>query len=140
MRKFIIVAIMFLAFAAQAQRNDVPLDQVSGTYTMCCVSPGDLDLADICFARVDLELCFHRIDKRLRMADENLHPMTLIQNARTSGGGVVTAVPSQAISVGPVETWKSQKVSIWHAGTLQLLKAAGCSLHYIMMTAANLVF
>lgn len=134
------------------------------------------------FARVDLELCFHRIDKRLRMADENLHffradnieeysrsydqfrclvmqggqgevkhwafndplpregkhqdeppmpeeyrrlgarivnlhPMTLIQNARTSGGGVVTAVPSRAISVGPVETWKSQKVSIWHAGT-----------------------
>jgi len=43
--------------------------------------------------------------------------MTLIQNARTSGGGVVTAVPSRAISVGPVETWKSQKVSIWHAGT-----------------------
>ncbi len=69
------------------------------------------------FARVDLELCFRRIDKRLRMADENLHPMTLIQNARTSGGGVVTAVPSRAISVGPVETWKSQKVSIWHAGT-----------------------
>jgi NO-binding membrane sensor protein with MHYT domain len=74
------------------------------------------------------------------MADENLHPMTLIQNARSSGGGVVTAVPSQAISVGPMETWKSQKVSICHAGTLQLLKAAGCSLHYIMMTAANLVF
>jgi glucosamine-6-phosphate deaminase len=43
--------------------------------------------------------------------------MTVIQNARTSGGGVVTGVPSQAISVGPVETWKSQKVSIWHAGT-----------------------
>ena len=134
------------------------------------------------FARADLELCFHRIDKRLRMADENLHflradnieeysrsydqfrclviqggqgevkhwafndplpregkhkdepptpeeycrlgarivnlhPMTLIQNARTSGGGVVTGVPSQAISVGPAETWKSRKVSIWHAGT-----------------------
>lgn len=45
-----------------------------------------------------------------------LHPMTLIQNARTSGGGVVTNVPSQAITVGPVETWKSEKVSIWHAG------------------------
>lgn len=134
------------------------------------------------FAKADLELCFHRIDKRLRMADENLHflqagnieaysrsydqfrclvmqggqgevkhwafndplpregkykdeppapeeyrrlgarivnlhPMTVIQNARTSGGGVVTGVPSQAISVGPVETWKSQKISIWHAGT-----------------------
>jgi glucosamine-6-phosphate deaminase len=134
------------------------------------------------FARADLQLCFDRIDKRLRMPDENLHfltasnieqysrsydeircrvmqggqgdvkhwafndplprqgehreqppapqeyrrlgtrvvnlhPMTLIQNARTSGGGVVTAVPSQAITVGPVETWKSDKVSIWHAGT-----------------------
>lgn len=42
--------------------------------------------------------------------------MTLIQNARTSGGGVVTNVPTQAITVGPVETWKSEKVSIWHAG------------------------
>jgi glucosamine-6-phosphate deaminase len=45
-----------------------------------------------------------------------LHPMTLIQNARTSGGGVVTGVPTQAITVGPVETWKAEKVSIWHAG------------------------
>ncbi|MFO0897400.1 MAG: glucosamine-6-phosphate isomerase [Pirellulales bacterium] len=45
-----------------------------------------------------------------------LHPMTLIQNARTSGGGVVTNVPTQAISVGPAETWKAEKVSIWHAG------------------------
>ncbi len=134
------------------------------------------------FARADLELCFNRIDKRLRMSDENLHfltadniaeysrsydqircrvvqggqgevkhwafndpprregehrdeppapkeyrqlgarvvdlhPMTLIQNARTSGGGKVTGVPHQAITVGPVETWKSEKVSIWHAGT-----------------------
>lgn len=46
----------------------------------------------------------------------DLHPMTIIQNARTSGGGVVTGVPSQALSVGPVETWKSKTVSIWHAG------------------------
>lgn len=46
----------------------------------------------------------------------DLHPMTIIQNARTSGGGVVSAVPSQALSVGPVETWKSEKVSIWHPG------------------------
>jgi glucosamine-6-phosphate deaminase len=45
-----------------------------------------------------------------------LHPITLIQNARTSGGGVVQNVPSQAFSVGPVETWKAEKVSIWHAG------------------------
>jgi len=46
----------------------------------------------------------------------DLHPMTIIQNARTSGGGVVSNVPTQAISVGPVETWKAEKVSIWHAG------------------------
>jgi len=46
----------------------------------------------------------------------DLHPMTIIQNARTSGGGVVTSVPTQAISVGPVETWRAEKVSIWHAG------------------------
>ncbi len=46
----------------------------------------------------------------------DLHPMTIIQNARTSGGGVVQNVPTQAISVGPVETWQAEKVSIWHAG------------------------
>jgi glucosamine-6-phosphate deaminase len=46
----------------------------------------------------------------------DLHPMTMIQNARTSGGGVVTGVPTQAITVGPRETWKAEKVSIWHAG------------------------
>jgi len=45
-----------------------------------------------------------------------LHPITLIQNARTSGGGVVQNVPSEAISVGPQETWKAEKVSIWHGG------------------------
>jgi glucosamine-6-phosphate deaminase len=47
----------------------------------------------------------------------DLHPITLIQNARTSGGGVVQNVPSQALTVGPVETWKAEKVSIWQAGT-----------------------
>jgi glucosamine-6-phosphate deaminase len=46
----------------------------------------------------------------------DLHPMTIIQNARTSGGGVVTGVPTQAITVGPAETWQAEKVSIWHAG------------------------
>ncbi len=46
----------------------------------------------------------------------DLHPMTIIQNARTSGGGVVSNVPTQAVSVGPVETWRAEKVSIWHAG------------------------
>jgi glucosamine-6-phosphate deaminase len=46
----------------------------------------------------------------------DLHPITIAQNARTSGGGNITLVPTQAISVGPVETWQSEKVSIWHAG------------------------
>jgi glucosamine-6-phosphate deaminase len=50
-----------------------------------------------------------------RMVD--LHPVTIAQNARTSGGGNVALVPTQAITVGPVETWKADKVSIWHAGT-----------------------
>ena len=133
------------------------------------------------FAKADLDLCFNRIDKKLRMPDEHLHflrkdtiaeysasydkircvtmqggqgevkhwafndplkregqykdsppspeeyrklgarivelhPMTIIQNARTSGGGVVSNVPSHAITVGPVETWKAEKVSIWHFG------------------------
>jgi len=46
----------------------------------------------------------------------DLHPMTIIQNARTSGGGKVSEVPTQALTVGPVETWKSERVSIWQAG------------------------
>lgn len=46
----------------------------------------------------------------------DLHPMTVIQNARTSGGGNVSMVPTQAATVGPVETWKAERVSIWHAG------------------------
>jgi len=46
----------------------------------------------------------------------DLHPVTVMQNARTSGGGVVTGVPTQAITVGPVQTWQARKVSIWQAG------------------------
>jgi glucosamine-6-phosphate deaminase len=46
----------------------------------------------------------------------NLHPITIAQNARTSGGGNIALVPTQAITVGPVETWQAEKVSIWHAG------------------------
>jgi glucosamine-6-phosphate deaminase len=46
----------------------------------------------------------------------DLHPITLLQNARTSGGGVVQNVPSRAITVGPTETWKAEKISIWHPG------------------------
>ena len=45
-----------------------------------------------------------------------LHPITLIQNARTSGGGTVQNVPSSAFTVGPQETWMCDRVSIWHPG------------------------
>jgi glucosamine-6-phosphate deaminase len=46
----------------------------------------------------------------------DLHPLTIAQNARTSGGGNISLVPTKAITVGPVETWKAERVSIWHAG------------------------
>jgi len=46
----------------------------------------------------------------------DLHPITCMQNARTSSGGVVTGIPTQAITVGPVQTWMAEKVSIWQAG------------------------
>jgi glucosamine-6-phosphate deaminase len=46
----------------------------------------------------------------------DLHPITCMQNARTSAGGVVTGVPRQALTVGPVQTWMAEKVSIWQAG------------------------
>jgi glucosamine-6-phosphate deaminase len=54
--------------------------------------------------------------RRLATRLIDLHPVTVMQNARTSGGGNVSMVPTQAITVGPVETWKADKVSIWHAG------------------------
>lgn len=47
----------------------------------------------------------------------DLHPLTIAQNARTSGGGNISIIPTKAITVGPVETWKAEKVSIWHAGS-----------------------
>ena len=53
---------------------------------------------------------------KLKTRVTDLHPMTIIQNARTSGGGYVPLVPKQAATVGPVETWKAEKVSIWHPG------------------------
>jgi glucosamine-6-phosphate deaminase len=54
--------------------------------------------------------------RKLKTRVVDLHPVTIIQNARTSGGGDVNSVPSQAASVGPHETWKAERVSIWHAG------------------------
>ena len=55
--------------------------------------------------------------RRLATRVVELHPITLAQNARTSGGGNITMVPQQAITVGPAETWQAEKVSIWQAGT-----------------------
>lgn len=54
--------------------------------------------------------------RRLSTRVVDLHPVTCMQNARTSAGGVVTGVPVQALTVGPVQTWKAEKVSIWQAG------------------------
>jgi len=54
--------------------------------------------------------------RRLGTRVVDLHPMTLVQNARTSGGGVVQNVPDRAVTVGPVQTWKAETVSIWQAG------------------------
>jgi glucosamine-6-phosphate deaminase len=54
--------------------------------------------------------------KSLNTRIVNLHPATITQNARTSGGGVVTGIPTQAVTVGPVQTWQAEKVSIWQAG------------------------
>jgi glucosamine-6-phosphate deaminase len=54
--------------------------------------------------------------RQLKSRVTELHPMTVIQNARTSGGGYVPQVPTQAATVGPVETWKADCVSIWHPG------------------------
>jgi glucosamine-6-phosphate deaminase len=54
--------------------------------------------------------------RKLKTRVTDLHPMTVVQNARTSGGGHVAMVPTRAATVGPVETWKAEKVSIWQAG------------------------
>lgn len=55
--------------------------------------------------------------RKLKTRVVDLHPVTIAQNARTSGGGNVSLVPTKAVTVGPYETWKADKVSIWHAGT-----------------------
>ena len=62
--------------------------------------------------RIVLETTVEEISTRV----VDLHPVTLAQNARTSGGGNITMVPMQAITVGPLQTWRAEKVSIWQAG------------------------
>lgn len=54
--------------------------------------------------------------RQLKTRRVKLHPVTITQNARTSGGGNVALVPTEAMTVGPHETWKAEKVSIWHPG------------------------
>lgn len=54
--------------------------------------------------------------RALKTRKVKLHPVTITQNARTSGGGNVALVPSEAMTVGPHETWKAETVSIWHPG------------------------
>lgn len=54
------------------------------------------------------------LDRGSRVVD--LHPLTIIQNARTSSAGIVSDIPKQAATVGPKETFKAEKVSIWHPG------------------------
>ncbi len=54
--------------------------------------------------------------RRLGTRCVELHPLTLVQNARTSGGGNIPLVPTHAMTVGPVQTWLAEKVSIWHPG------------------------
>jgi glucosamine-6-phosphate deaminase len=46
----------------------------------------------------------------------DLHPFTLAQNARTSSGGNISLVPQQAVTVGPLQTWQAERVSIWQPG------------------------
>lgn len=54
--------------------------------------------------------------RKLKTRHVKLHPVTMTQNARTSGGGNIALVPTEAMTVGPYETWKTDTVSIWHPG------------------------
>ncbi len=54
--------------------------------------------------------------KKLETRVLDLHPITVQQNSRLHCGGNVPLIPTQAVTVGPKETWETEKVSIWHAG------------------------
>ena len=54
--------------------------------------------------------------RQLKTRVVKLHPLTIVQNARTSAGGNIASVPTHAATVGPCETWKADRVSIWHPG------------------------
>lgn len=46
----------------------------------------------------------------------DLHPITVQQNSRMHCGGNVPLIPTKAVTIGPKETFETDKVSIWHAG------------------------
>lgn len=54
--------------------------------------------------------------KKLPTRVLDLHPITVQQNSRLHCGGNVPMIPTKAVTVGPKETWETDKVSIWHAG------------------------
>jgi glucosamine-6-phosphate deaminase len=54
--------------------------------------------------------------KQLTTRVLDLHPITIAQNSRLHCGGNAPSIPTQAVSVGPKETWQADQVSIWHAG------------------------
>ena len=102
------------------------LDAYSATYDVvrCATMQGGQGETKHWAFNDPLERCGEFIDappspdvyRKLGTRVTRLHPMTLIQNARTSGGGQVASIPEYAATVGPVETWKSERVSIWQAG------------------------
>lgn len=47
----------------------------------------------------------------------NLHLVTLMQKVWPCRGGYIVGIPTQSITVGTVEMWKLEKVSIWYAET-----------------------
>ena len=46
----------------------------------------------------------------------DIHPLSNIQVAGYFSGGDLYRIPNKGITVGPVETWKCDRVSIWHPG------------------------
>ena len=46
----------------------------------------------------------------------DIHPLSNIQVASYFSGGDLFKIPDKGITVGPIETWKCDKVSIWHPG------------------------
>jgi glucosamine-6-phosphate deaminase len=54
--------------------------------------------------------------RKLTARVTDLHPLTVMQNARTSAGGQLSLVPTRAATVGPAERWKAETVSIWQPG------------------------